>query len=427
MTKSAEKLQKEWTQSPRWKGTQRPYSADEVVRLSGSIEIEYSLARLGAEKLWKYVHEKPFVNALGALTGNQAMQQVRAGLDSIYLSGWQVAGDANLSGEMYPDQSLYPANSVPAVVERINRCLQRADQITHAEGDHSIDWFKPIVADAEAGFGGVLNAFELMKHMIEAGAAGVHFEDQLSSAKKCGHMGGKVLVPTQDAVNKLAAARMAADVCGVPTVLVARTDAESAGLLTSDVDERDREFILSEERTSEGFFHVRAGLDQAIARGLAYAPLADMIWCETQVPNLDDAKKFAEAIRKEFPHQMFAYNCSPSFNWKKNLDDATIAKFQRELGAMGYTYQFITLAGFHSLNYNMFKLAKGYKESQMSAYVKLQEAEFASEKEGYTATKHQREVGAGYFDSVTQAVTAGTSSLSALHGSTEEAQFDKAG
>ncbi|MDH3916335.1 MAG: isocitrate lyase [Chromatiales bacterium] len=427
MTKSAELLSKEWKESPRWRGTQRPYSAEDVVRLSGSVEIEYSLARLGAEKLWSYIHEKPFVNALGALTGNQAMQQVRAGLDAIYLSGWQVAGDANLSGEMYPDQSLYPANSVPSVVQRINRCLQRADEITHSEGDHSIDWFKPIVADAEAGFGGVLNAFELMKQMIEAGAAGVHFEDQLSSAKKCGHMGGKVLVPTQEAVNKLAAARMAADVCGVPTVLIARTDAESANLLTADVDERDREFIEPGERTSEGFFRVRASLDQAISRGLAYAPLADLIWCETQVPNLDDAKRFAEAMQKDFPDQLLAYNCSPSFNWKKNLDDATIAKFQRELGAMGYKFQFITLAGFHSLNYNMFKLAKGYKESQMTAYVKLQEAEFASEKEGYTATKHQREVGAGYFDQVTQTVTAGTSSITALSGSTEEAQFDKTG
>ena len=427
MTKSAELLSKEWKESPRWKGTQRPYSAEDVVRLSGSVEIEYSLARLGAEKLWSYIHEKPFVNALGALTGNQAMQQVRAGLDAIYLSGWQVAGDANLSGEMYPDQSLYPANSVPSVVQRINRCLQRADEITHSEGDHSIDWFKPIVADAEAGFGGVLNAFELMKQMIEAGAAGVHFEDQLSSAKKCGHMGGKVLVPTQEAVNKLAAARMAADVCGVPTVLIARTDAESANLLTADVDERDREFIEAGERTSEGFFRVRASLDQAISRGLAYAPLADLIWCETQVPNLDDAKRFAEAMQKDFPDQLLAYNCSPSFNLKKNLDDATIAKFQRELGAMGYKFQFITLAGFHSLNYNMFKLAKGYKESQMTAYVKLQEAEFASEKEGYTATKHQREVGAGYFDQVTQTVTAGTSSITALSGSTEEAQFDKTG
>jgi isocitrate lyase len=427
MMKSADQLKKEWAESPRWKGTDRPYTAEEVARLRGSVDIEYSLARLGAEKLWRYIHEKPFVNALGALTGNQAMQQVRAGLDAIYLSGWQVAGDANLSGEMYPDQSLYPANSVPAVVARINRCLQRADQITHSEGDDSIDWFKPIVADAEAGFGGVLNAFELMKQMIEAGAAGVHFEDQLSSAKKCGHMGGKVLVPTQEAVNKLAAARLAADVCGVPTILVARTDAESANLLTSDVDERDKAFIASNERTSEGFFHVNAGLDQAIARGLAYAPLADLIWCETQVPNLDDAKRFAEAIQAEYPDQLLSYNCSPSFNWKKNLDDATIAKFQRELGAMGYKFQFITLAGFHNLNYGMFKLAKGYKETQMPAYVQLQEAEFASEAEGYTATKHQREVGAGYFDAVTQCATAGTSSITALSGSTEEAQFEKTG
>ncbi len=425
MMKSVDQLKKEWAESPRWEGIERPYTAEEVDRLRGSVHIEYSLARLGAEKLWRYIHEKPFVNALGALTGNQAMQQVRAGLDAIYLSGWQVAGDANLSGEMYPDQSLYPANSVPSVIARINRCLQRADQITHSEGDHSIDWFKPIVADAEAGFGGVLNAFELMKQMIEAGAAGVHFEDQLSSAKKCGHMGGKVLVPTQEAVNKLAAARLAADVCGVPTILVARTDAESANLLTSDVDDRDKQFIVSEERTSEGFFHVNAGLEQAIARGLAYAPLADMIWCETSVPNLEDAKRFAEAVQSEYPGQLLAYNCSPSFNWKKNLDDATIAKFQRELGAMGYKFQFITLAGFHNLNYGMFKLAKGYKESQMSAYVELQEAEFASEAEGYTATKHQREVGAGYFDAVTQTVTAGTSSITALTGSTEEAQFDK--
>jgi isocitrate lyase len=427
MMKSADQLKKEWAESPRWKGIERPYAAEEVARLRGSVDIEYSLARLGAEKLWRYIHEKPFVNALGALTGNQAMQQVRAGLDAIYLSGWQVAGDANLSGDMYPDQSLYPANSVPAVVARINRCLQRADQITHSEGDDSIDWFKPIVADAEAGFGGVLNAFELMKQMIEAGAAGVHFEDQLSSAKKCGHMGGKVLVPTQEAVNKLAAARLAADVCGVPTILLARTDAESANLLTSDVDDRDKEFIVPGDRTAEGFFHVNAGLEAAIARGLAYAPLADLIWCETSVPNLEDAKRFAEAIQAEYPDQLLSYNCSPSFNWKKNLDDATIAKFQRELGAMGYKFQFITLAGFHNLNYGMFKLAKGYKESQMSAYVELQEAEFASEAEGYTATKHQREVGAGYFDAVTQCITAGTSSLTALTGSTEEAQFDKTG
>ena len=424
MTEStAQTLQKEWAESPRWKGVERAYTAEDVVRLRGSVHIEYSLARLGAEKLWSYIHEKPFVNALGALTGNQAMQQVKAGLDAIYLSGWQVAGDANLAGDMYPDQSLYPANSVPAVVAKINRCLQRADQIHTAEGDDSIDWFKPIVADAEAGFGGVLNAFELMKAMIEAGAAGVHFEDQLSSAKKCGHMGGKVLVPTAEAVNKLVAARLAADVCGVPTILVARTDAESANLLTSDVDERDHPFIESGDRTSEGFFRVNAGLDQAIARGLAYAPYADLIWCETGVPDLEQAKAFAEGIHKHYPDQLLAYNCSPSFNWKKHLDDATIAKFQRELGAMGFKFQFITLAGFHALNYSMFELARGYKESQMSAYVELQEAEFARETEGYTATKHQREVGAGYFDAVTQVVTQGSSSLSALSGSTEEEQF----
>jgi len=422
---TAATLKKAWAEDARWKGIQRPYSPEDVTRLRGTVQIEYTLARVGAEKLWGYMHEKSYVNALGALTGNQAMQQVKAGLDAIYLSGWQVAGDANLSGEMYPDQSLYPANSVPSVVARINRCLQRADQITHAEGDHSVDWFKPIVADAEAGFGGVLNAYELMKQMIEAGAAGVHFEDQLSSAKKCGHMGGKVLVSTQEAVNKLAAARLAADVCGVPTILVARTDAESANLLTADIDERDREFITG-ERTAEGFFRVNASLDQAISRGLAYAPLADLIWCETQVPDLDDAKRFAEAMQKEYPGQMLAYNCSPSFNWRKNLDDATIAKFQRELGAMGYKFQFITLAGFHALNYSMFTLAKDYKESQMSAYVKLQDAEFDSEKDGYTATKHQREVGAGYFDAVTQVITAGQSSITALTGSTEEAQFEEA-
>ena len=422
---SAEALKKDWESNPRWKGVTRPYSAGDVARLRGTVDIEYSLARQGAEKLWKYLHEKPFVNALGALTGNQAMQQVKAGLNAIYLSGWQVAGDANLAGEMYPDQSLYPANSVPAVVRRINRTLLRADQLHHAEGDDSIDWMQPIVADAEAGFGGVLNAFELMKDMIDAGASGVHFEDQLSSAKKCGHMGGKVLVPTSEAVNKLAAARLAADVCGVPTLVVARTDADAANLLTSDIDERDHPFITG-ERTSEGFFRVNAGIDQAISRGLAYAPLADLVWCETSVPDLGMAKKFAEAMHKEFPEQMLAYNCSPSFNWKRHLDDATIAKFQKELAAMGYKFQFITLAGFHALNYSMFTLAKGYKESQMKAYVELQEAEFASEKDGYTATKHQREVGAGYFDAVTQVVTAGQSSLSALAGSTEEEQF-KAG
>ena len=423
--RTAEQLTRHWNDHPRWSGVRRGYTAADLVRLRGTVHIEHSLARLGADKLWSHMASMPFVNALGALTGNQAMQQVRAGLKAIYLSGWQVAGDANLAGEMYPDQSLYPANSVPKVAQRINATLLRADQLHHAEGDASIDWLQPIVADAEAGFGGVLNAFELMKGMIEAGAAGVHFEDQLSSAKKCGHMGGKVLVPSQEAVNKLIAARLAADVCDVPTVLIARTDAESATLLTADVDERDRPFIdTTRARTSEGFFHVRAGLDQAISRGLAYAPYADLLWCETGTPDLAEAKHFAEAIHREFPGKLLAYNCSPSFNWKKKLDDATIAKFQRELGAMGYKFQFITLAGFHALNYSMFTLAKGYRESQMSAYVALQEAEFASEKDGYTATKHQREVGAGYFDDVTQVVTAGQSSVTAMKGSTEEEQFN---
>ena len=423
---TADELRNTWRDSPRWRGIQRPYSAEDVVRLRGTIAVEHSIARLTAEKLWRYVNEKPFVNSLGALTGNQAMQQVKAGLDAIYLSGWQVAGDANLAGEMYPDQSLYPADSVPAVVRRINATLKRADELHHAEGNDSIDWFKPIVADAEAGFGGVLNAFELMKQMIDAGAAGVHFEDQLSSAKKCGHMGGKVLVPTQDAINKLAAARLAADVSNVPTVLLARTDAESANLLTSDVDERDRPFIdSSKPRTSEGFFQVKAGMDQAIARGLAYAPYADLLWCETGKPDLEEAKHFAEAIHKKFPGKLLAYNCSPSFNWKRKLDDATIAKFQRELGAMGYKFQFITLAGFHALNYSMFELARGYKAQQMTAYVALQQAEFAAEPNGYTATKHQREVGAGYFDDVTQVVSGGNSSVTALTGSTEEEQFKR--
>ncbi len=423
---TADELRNTWRDSPRWRGIQRPYSAEDVVRLRGTIAVEHSIARLTSEKLWRYVNEKPFVNSLGALTGNQAMQQVKAGLDAIYLSGWQVAGDANLAGEMYPDQSLYPADSVPAVVRRINATLRRADELHHAEGDDSIDWFKPIVADAEAGFGGVLNAFELMKQMIDAGAAGVHFEDQLSSAKKCGHMGGKVLVPTQDAINKLAAARLAADVSNVPTVLLARTDAESANLLTSDVDERDRPFIdSSKPRTPEGFFQVKAGMDQAIARGLAYAPYADLLWCETGKPDLEEAKHFAEAIQKKFPGKLLAYNCSPSFNWKRKLDDTTIAKFQRELGAMGYKFQFITLAGFHALNYSMFELARGYKAQQMTAYVALQQAEFAAEPNGYTATKHQREVGAGYFDDVTQTVTGGNSSVTALTGSTEEEQFKR--
>jgi isocitrate lyase len=423
MTRTAQNLANEWKSHPRWQGITRGYRADDVVRLRGTVQVEHTLARLGADKLWRFLKERPFVNALGALTGNQAMQQVKAGLDAIYLSGWQVAGDANLSGHMYPDQSLYPADSVPNVVKRINNALQRADELHHAEGNDSVDWFKPIVADAEAGFGGVLNAFELMKQMIEAGAAGVHFEDQLSSAKKCGHMGGKVLVPTQEGVNKLVAARLAADLCDVPTVLIARTDAESATLITSDIDERDRPFISSKERTVEGFFNVRAGLDAAVARGLAYAPYADLLWCETGVPDVEDARHFAEGIHRQFPGKLLAYNCSPSFNWKKKLSDAEIAKFQRELGAMGYKFQFVTLAGFHALNYSMFELARGYKESQMSAYVELQQREFAAEKVGYTATKHQREVGAGYFDDVTQVINAGTSSITALKGSTEEAQF----
>jgi isocitrate lyase len=419
----ADALQNDWQNNPRWQGVDRPYTATDVVRLRGSLHIEYSIARAMADKLWTSLHEKPFVNALGALTGNQAMQQVKAGLDAIYLSGWQVAGDANLSGQMYPDQSLYPADSVPSVVKRINSCLRRADELHFAEGDTSIDWFKPIVADAEAGFGGVLNAFELMKQMIEAGAAGVHFEDQLSSAKKCGHMGGKVLVPTQEAISKLVAARLAADVCGVPTLVVGRTDAESATLLTSDIDPRDRPFIKSGERTAEGFFNVKSGLDQAIARGLAYAPYADLIWCETGKPDLEEARRFAEAIHQQFPGKLLAYNCSPSFNWKRKLDDVTIARFQRELGAMGYKFQFITLAGFHALNFAMFDLARGYRERQMTAYVALQEAEFAAEKFGYTATRHQREVGAGYFDDVTQTILSGASSTTALAGSTEEQQF----
>ena len=391
-------------------------------RLRGTLQIEHTLARRGAEKLWKLLAEQPFVNCLGALTGNQAMQQVKAGLKAIYLSGWQVAADANDAFEMYPDQSLYPVNSVPTVVRKINNAFIRADQIHHAEGKDDIDWFAPIVADAEAGFGGVLNAFELMKAMIEAGAAGVHFEDQLASVKKCGHMGGKVLVPTQEAVQKLIAARLAADVAGVPTVLLARTDAEAADLVTADVDENDKPFLTG-ERTAEGFFRTTNGLDQAISRGLAYAPYADLIWCETGKPDLDFARSFAEGVHAVFPDKMLAYNCSPSFNWKKNLDDATIAKFQRELGAMGYKFQFITLAGFHALNYSMFDLAHGYARDNMTAYVKLQEAEFAAEARGYTAIKHQREVGTGYFDEVTQVCQGGKSSVTALTGSTEEEQF----
>jgi isocitrate lyase len=419
---TAEQLQQDWQNNPRWTGVTRNYSAADVVRLRGSVPIEHSIARLGAEKLWTHLQKEPFVNALGALTGNQAMQQVKAGLKAIYLSGWQVAADANLAGEMYPDQSLYPANSVPQVVKRINSTLLRADQLHHAEGKNEIDWLQPIVADAEAGFGGVLNAFELMKAMIEAGAAGVHFEDQLASVKKCGHMGGKVLVPTREAIEKLTAARLAADVMGVPTILVARTDAEAADLLTSDIDDNDKDFCTG-ERTVEGFFKTRPGIDQAISRGLAYAPYADLVWCETGKPDLAFAKKFAEAIHAKYPGKMLAYNCSPSFNWKKNLDDATIAKFQKEIASYGYKFQFITLAGFHSLNYSMFNLAYGYARNQMSAFVELQEAEFAAADRGFTAVKHQREVGTGYFDAVTQTIQNGQSSTTALKGSTEEEQF----
>ena len=416
-------LQNEWQSAPRWEGVKRGYTVEDVDRLRGTVKVEHSLARQGAEKLWRYLNTEDFVNALGALTGNQAMQQVRAGLKAIYLSGWQVAADANSAGQMYPDQSLYPVDSVPSVVRRINNSLIRADQLHHAEGDDSIDWMQPIVADAEAGFGGVLNAFELMKGMIEAGAAGVHFEDQLAAAKKCGHMGGKVLVPTQEAVSKLIAARLAADVAGVPTLLVARTDAMGAGLITSDVDEYDREFVTA-ERTVEGYYQTRQGIEQAISRGLAYAPYADLIWCETSTPNLGEAKQFAEAIRDKHPNKMLAYNCSPSFNWRRNLDDDTIARFQRELGAMGYKFQFITLAGFHALNYSMFELARGYASRQMSAYVELQEREFAAEDVGYSATRHQREVGTGYFDQLTQVISGGESSVTALTGSTEAEQFD---
>jgi isocitrate lyase len=415
-------LKKDWAENPRWKGVKRNYTAEDVVRLRGSMQIEHTIARHTSEKLWSMLNTEPFVNTLGALTGNQAMQQVKAGLKAIYLSGWQVAGDANSAGEMYPDQSLYPVNSVPQVVKRINNTFQRADQIQWSEGKNDIDFFAPIVADAEAGFGGVLNAFELMKAMIEAGAAGVHFEDQLASVKKCGHMGGKVLVPTREAVEKLTAARLAADVMGVPTLVIARTDAEAADLLTSDVDDNDKPFCTG-ERTVEGFFRVKAGFEQSVARALAYAEVADLVWCETGKPDLEFARRFAEAVHAKFPDKMLAYNCSPSFNWKKNLDDATIAKFQRELGAMGYKFQFITLAGFHALNYSMFNLAYGYARNNMSAFVELQEAEFAAADRGFTAVKHQREVGTGYFDSVTQAIQGAQSSTTALHGSTEDEQF----
>ena len=421
----AKQLKADWATNPRWKGVTRPYSAEDVVRLRGSVMIEHTLARRGAAKLWDLVNTEDFVPCLGALTGGQAVQQVKAGIKAIYLSGWQVAADGNTSETMYPDQSLYAVDSVPTMVRRINNAFKRADEIQWHKGGGKTDYFIPIVADAEAGFGGVLNAFELMKNMIEAGAAGVHFEDQLASAKKCGHMGGKVLVPTQDAEQKLVAARLAADVMGVPTVVLARTDANAANLMTSDIDERDAPFVTG-ERTAEGFYMTRAGLDQAIARGLAYAPYADLLWCETAVPDMDEAKRFAEAIKKQFPDQLLAYNCSPSFNWKKNLDDASIAKFQRELGAMGYKYQFITLAGIHNMWYNMFDLAENYVKQGMTAYVEMvQEKEFAASKRGYTFASHQQEVGAGYFDDVTTVIQGGQSSVTALTGSTEEEQFDK--
>ncbi len=425
---SVEQLKKDWAENPRWKGITRGYTAEEVVRLRGNVPIEYSLAQRGAENLWKLITTTPYVNCLGALTGGQAMQQAKAGIKAIYLSGWQVAADNNTYMSMYPDQSLYPVNSVPAVVERINNTFKRADEIQCARGIHPghkdfVDYFLPIVGDAEAGFGGVLNAHELMKSMIRAGAGGVHFEDQLASVKKCGHMGGKVLVPSQEAVQKLIAARLAADVYGVPTIILARTDAEAADLLTSDCDENDKPFCTG-ERTVEGFYKTKKGLEQAISRGLAYAPYADMVWCETGTPDLSFAKKFADAIQNQFPGKMLAYNCSPSFNWKKNLDDATIAKFQRELGAMGYKYQFITLAGIHNMWYHMFDLAQDYVKRGMSAYVeKVQEPEFAARDRGYTFVSHQQEVGTGYFDDMTTVIQGGVSSVTALTGSTEEEQF----
>lgn len=424
---SVEALNRHWADDERWQGVFRPYTAEEVIRYRGSVGIEHTLARRGAERLWKMLHSDDYVHALGAVTGNQAAQMVAAGLKSIYVSGWQVAADANLAGETYPDQSLYPANSVPALVRRINHALQRADQISMLEDrPDGIDWFVPMVADAEAGFGGPLNAYEVMRDMIDGGAAGVHFEDQLSSAKKCGHMGGKVLVPTQEFITKLVAARMAADVCNAPTVLVARTDADSAGLLTSDVDERDRPFLIG-ERTDEGFFRIHGGIDCAIARGLAYAPYCDMIWCETSHPDLGEARQFAEGIHGKFPGKLLAYNCSPSFNWRLNIDDDTIARFQRELGAMGYKYQFVTLAGFHSLNLGMFNLALAYSREGMTAYARLQDEEFAEERDrGYQAVKHQKFVGTGFFDKLMTTISSGHTSITALDGSTEEAQFEEA-
>src|SRR5919205_1590479 len=415
-------LEKEWATNERWHGITRGYTAEDVVKLRGSVEIKYTLAERGAKRFWKLLHSEHYVPALGAMTGCQAVQQVQAGLKAIYLSGWQVAADANLAGHMYPDQSLYPANSGPHVVKRINQALQRADQIHHSEGKNGTYWFAPILADAEAGFGGALNVFEITKAYIEAGAAGIHFEDQLASEKKCGHMGGKVLLPTSHAIRNLISARLAADVMGVPTVIVARTDADAANLITSDVDPVDQPFLTG-ERTVEGFYRTKAGLDQAIARGLAYAPFADIIWCETSTPDLEQAKAFAEGIHAEFPGKLLAYNCSPSFNWKMKLSEEDIATFQEQIGAMGYKFQFVTLAGFHALNYSMFELAHNYRDRGMEAYSELQQAEFAAEKHGYTATKHQREVGAGYFDEVAQVVAGGGASTTALTGSTEEAQF----
>ncbi len=423
----AAQMTQDWAKSPRWAGIQRPYSAEQVLRLRGSFRIEHTVARMGAERLWHLVHTDPFVRALGAVTGNQAVQMVQAGLKAIYMSGWQVAGDNNTAAETYPDQSLYPVDSVPMLVRRINKALQRADQIAHMNGKHDVYWMAPIVADAESGFGGTLNSYELMKAMIEAGAAGVHFEDQLASAKKCGHMGGKVLVPIREFVQKLVAARLAADVLDVPGLIVARTDADSAQLITSDVDERDEPFILSKDRTYEGFYYIKGGIEYAIARGLAYAPYADLVWCETAKPDIGEAREFAQGVHEKFPGKMLAYNCSPSFNWKRNLDDRTIATFQEQLGALGFKFQFVTLAGFHSLNSSMFELANAYRDEGMAAYTRLQEKEFAMEKEfGFSAVKHQSFVGVNYFDEVQLTITGGTASTTAMQGSTEEAQFVKA-
>jgi isocitrate lyase len=417
-------IERDWENNPRWDGITRDYTADDVLRLRGSIDVEHTLAKMGAERLWDLLQDEPYVNALGALTGNQAIQQVRAGLKAIYLSGWQVAADANLAGHMYPDQSLYPSNSVPQVVKRINQALQRADQIDHSEGKSDTYWFAPIIADAEAGFGGCLNAFELMKQMIECGAAAVHFEDQLASEKKCGHLGGKVLLPTSQFIRTLSAARLAADVVGVPALVVARTDANSATLLTSDVDERDHPFLTG-ERTAEGFFRIEGGVDSAIARGLAYAPYADLLWMETSTPDIDEARRFADAIHAKYPGKMLMYNCSPSFNWAQKLSSEAIANFQQELGALGYKFQFVTLAGFHALNFSMFELARQYRDEGMTAYSRMQQSEFAAEEHGYTATKHQHEVGTGYFDEVMKVISNGQSSTTALAGSTEAAQFGR--